>query len=280
MQKYFTAALFIFISVLLSRCASPSQNRNEKIIDPVSALPKDTFHLLCQYWELNDAEHPLEGDVPHENAAGVSLDPGIVFITDSTILENPGGEMRYGKFNVKGNKITASFDKGGKAVYIIMRLHGDELRLKRVENRDTSELIYTGTHTYWADAGKNPFSLKNYGWKIKPKKPETDEAIRNRVKGCVQFYVYYLQGYIDGGAKKIEFKSLPCCFNWYVGGITVQGESKLDKKWIDCFYSQEQAFAGRQMVEDVISKKYKWDEKETDWLKQSAPVLQQMHDSL
>lgn len=280
MRKYFSLILVLTTALFLYRCVIPVQNRNEKIADPVSERLNDTFHLLCQYWELTDAEHPTTRDVSQPDGNGFSLDPGIVFMTDSTVLENPAGEMRYGKFFFHGNEVKANFDKGKPAKYVITRLNKNELRLKRIENNYTSELIYTSTYTYWADAAKNPFAKKNYAWSIKPVKPESDEEIRNRVKQCVQFYSYYLDGYIAGGATKIDFKSIPACFNWYWGGIGVQSAAKIDKKWINCFYSYDQAMKGRQMLDDVITKKYKWNEKETDWVKQSAPVLQQIHDSL
>jgi hypothetical protein len=280
MQKKYLLIIFC-VPVLLSNCVVPSQKNNEKITDSApSGIRKDTFHLLCQLWQLTDAENPTSKDVSFTNSDSVIFQPGIVFMTDSTVLENPAGEMTYGKFNLSGGIINVKYNDGRKAVYLITRLHKDELRLKRTENKHSSYLSYTPTNTYWADANKNPFSQKNYQWAVKPKRPETDEAIKTRVKNCIQFYAYYLQGYVDGGATKIDFLGMPCCFHWYSGGISIQNENKLDKKWAHCFYSDEQAFKGRQMIEDIISKKYKWDEKEANWIKQTVPVLEQMRDSL
>jgi len=278
MRKLF----FVFFvgSVFLCNCVMPSSKKNEIITDAVSSQqPNDTFHLLCQLWQLSDADHPTFGDVSFKNDS-ILYQPGIVFITDSTVLENPTGEMRYGKFRVSGNSIKVNFDDGKQAVYIIGRLQKDQLLLKRTENKHSTELTYTPTHTYWAEANKNPFSQKNYQWVVKPEKPESDEAIKNRVRSCIQFYAYYLKGYADGGANKIDFTAMPCCFHWYQGGISIQNENNLDKKWINCFYSEEQAFKGRQMIEDIITKNYKWDQQETNWIKQSSSVLLQMRDSL
>jgi hypothetical protein len=278
-KKYL--AVFIFASILLCNCVFPSQNKNEIITDAThSALSKDTFHILCQFWKLTDADNPTAKDVSFTNDDSVLFEPGIVFMTDSTILENPTGEMSYGKFKVNGNAINVNFKDGRKAVYLIIRMRKDELRLKRTENKHSTILTYTPTNTIWPDANKNPFSQKNYQWTVKPQKPESDEAIKERVKDCIQFYAYYLKGYIDGNATKIDFRGLPCCFHWYSGGISIQNENKLDRKWANCFYSEDQAFKGRQMIEDIISKKYKWDEKETNWMKQTVPVLLQMRDSL
>lgn len=271
----------IFAAVIFSQCGMPSQNSNEKLADaPIGRVSNDTFHLLCQLWQLSDAEQPTGGDVSYETQDSVLFLPGIVFMTDSSMLENPLGEMRYGKFNLNGKTIEVVFNDGVQAEYQIGRLNKGELKLKRTEAKHTSELDYAPTNTYWSNTNKNPFSRKNYSWATAPAKAETTQEIKDRVKDCIRFYAFYLQGYVDGGATKIDFRAMPCCFNWYSGGISIQNENKLDPKWIHCFFSKQQAFEGRQMIEDIILKKYKWDETETNWIKQSIPVLIQMRDSL
>lgn len=279
MRKTFSL-IIIFSVIFFCNCVMPSENKNEKIVDAPSSIQKDTFHLLCQYWKLEDADHPTSKDISFTNDNGILFQCGIVFMTDSSVLENPAGEMTYGRFKLNGNTIDINFDDGRKAIYTVMRLHKDELLLNRVENKHTSELTFKPTNTSWTDANKNPFSKENYGWSRKPKKPESDEEIKNRVKEFVQFYKYYFDGFVNGEARNIDFTGLPCCLNWYQGGITIQSENKLDKKWINCFYSQEQAYKGRQMLQDAIVKKYNWNEKETNWLKQTASVLQQIHDGM
>ena len=269
----------LFSSILFSNCGSPSQNTSEKITENPSAA-KDTFHLLVQYWELKDADHPSSQDVSFTDDAGILNEPGIVFMSDSSVLENPVGQMSYGKFSLKGNAIDVNYNDGTKALYIIDRINKEELVLSRTEKKDITKLTYKATNTSWPDSNKNPFSKQNYEWAQKPKRQETDAEIKDRVKEYVQFFAYYFEGFINGGATEIDFTGLPNCLDWYQGGITIQNEDKLDKKWINCFYSKEQAYKGRQMLEDAIVKKYNWDAKETNWMKQLAPVLQQIHDGM
>lgn len=277
MRKLTFFSLVVFI--VFSSCGQPSQDKNEKLIDNASEMP-DTFHLLTQYWELTDADNPTSKDIAFTSDDGAEYVSGIVFMTDSTVLENPVGEMTYGKFGLNGNTINVKYDDGRKATYVIDRMTKEQLVLSRTEKKHTSKLTYKATNTSWPDSNKNPFAQQNYKWSQKPQKPETDEEIKNRVKESVQFYVYYFAGFVNGHAEQIDFNAMPNCLNWYQGGISIENEDKLNKKWIDCFYSKEQANKGRQMLEDAIVKKYNWDEKETNWMKQLIPVLQQIHDKM
>jgi len=276
-MRLFSLLIIFFIPLVFSDCSVPVKNDNEKIIGLADSPPKDTFHLLCQYWQLTDAGHPTSKDVSFTNDKGLLFQSGMVFMSDSVLLENPVGEMNYGKFKVSGNTISVNFDNGRKAIYKIGRLHKDELRLRRTENKHTTELTFKATGTYWKDARKNPFAKQNYQWAQRPEKPESDEALKIRLKNNVRFYEYYFKGFADGGASKINFDGLPCCFNWYSGGIFIQNENKLNKKWINCFYSEDQAYKGRQLLEEALNKKYDWDTTQTNWVKQTSDVLKQIN---
>jgi hypothetical protein len=271
--------LCLILSIFLVICKSPEPKANKTSVAVIQRNDKDTFQLLCQFWQLLDAENPTFHDVTY-SSDGITFESGIVFMTDSTVLENPAGDRSYGKFSLQSDSIKADYGKGRSAVYIIEKISPDSLLLKRNENKRSSNLVYKGTHTFWKNSKKNPFAPENYSWVQKPNKPEDIQQIKNRAKECVQFYSYYFQGFVDGGAQKINFEGLPCCFNWYQGGIFIQSEKTLDKKWKNCFYSEEQAFTARQMLQDALVKKYDWDSTETNWVKQTANVLQQIHDGL
>ena len=270
----------LFLSIFLSNCGTQTQKTPDKIADNPEKIKEDSFHFLKQYWQLADADHPTSRDISFTNNEGILLQSGLVLMHDSSLLENPAGDMAYGKYKISGNRINVTFDNGRKAVYTILHLSNDSLKVKRTENKHTSVLTYNATSTNWPDLDKNPFSRQNYEWTVKPKKTETDAEIKNRVKQYVRFCEYYFNGFVNGGASRIDFIGLPNCLDWYQGGITIQNDDKLDKKWANCFYSGEQASRGRQMLEDVIVKKYNWDTKETNWLKQTSSVLDQIYNNL
>lgn len=278
-NRYF--GYLFFICSFITGCATQQEYNDEKIIGEKMPAPKDPFHKLCQYWEVTDAENPTYRDIYDNQVQGVYNYPGIVFMTDSTFLEDPRATMRYGKFTLKGKVINAEFDDGKKAIYTIEDVQADTMKIRREEKGQTTILYVAGDRVFWPDASTNPYNKINSKWRIKPPKAESPQELNERLKEFVRFYQYLFIGYAESDNNKVDFMGLPSCFNWYQGGITVQNKKRLDKKWINCFYSEEQALQARQMIEDnLTSKKYNWDTTQTNWLKQTADVLKQIHDKM
>ena len=173
----------------------PDEHKDEKIVESKVHERKDPFHQLCQYWEVTDAENPTFRDLFDHHEEGIYNFPGIIFMTDSTFLENPRADMRYGKFELKGKVINAQFDDGKKAVYTIQDKEGTKMVLRRAEKGQTTILDVTGAQVFWPDARLNPFNKINSKWRIKATEKETPEELNERLKGCVQFYEYFFQGH-------------------------------------------------------------------------------------
>lgn len=276
MRNVFFALIF-FTSVLPFSCTMPDSHKDEKIVVENEPVRKDAFHQLCQYWDVTDAESPTYVDLYDNSTDGIINFPGIIFLTDSTFLENPKGNMRYGTFSLKGKIITAKFDDNKKAVYNIQKKEGDSMTVTRVEDNHTTILYLKGAKIFWPDASLNPFNKNNSKWRLKPAKSESPAELNERLKNCVQFYEYFFQGYAKSESSEMDFTGYPTCFKWYQGAIYVLSEKNLDKKWINCFYSKEQALQARQTMEDIVTtKKYNWDTTITNWPQQTADVLKQI----
>jgi len=277
--KYF--CILLSLSLLMVQCTTQQGNNDQKIADDIISHPKDPFQKLCQYWEVLDAENPVYTDVYEHQEEQVYNYPGIVFMTDSTFSENPRGKIRYGKFHYHGKMIDAKFDDGTPAKYFIQAVEGDSMVLQRIENNRKTLLYIKATNVFWPDASTDPYNEKNSLWRVKPSAPETQDQLKKRIKDCVKFYEYMFRGYAVSTNNDIDFLGLPCCFRWYQGGILVEGADHLDKKWIDCFYSEDQALQARQMIEDVLTNnKYTWDTTQTNWLLQTADVLKQIYNKM
>jgi len=124
---------------------------------------------------------------------------------------------------------------------------------------------------------EDPFYPANNLWRVRPSNPETNEQIRMRVKNCVHFYSLFFLDNHQRQEEEIAFTRLPSCFIWYNGGIGIQPRPKLDKSWMDCFYSVDQAMTGYGLIETELEKhQLKWPEHPTSWIKQTGEVLEQL----
>ncbi|MDE3213135.1 MAG: hypothetical protein KGM98_07865 [Bacteroidota bacterium] len=277
MKKY--SLLLLLSAFALGISCHMSQDRGqEKIADVQTPIPKDPFHRLCQYWEVTDADRPSYRDLFDQQVQGVFNYPGIIFLTDSTVVENPRSAMRYGQFSYKGRVITVHYDDGTQSVYTITKEVGDSMTMERKDPDHTTILHLKGDQIFWPDSKVNPFNRSIGWWMKRPSKPEADSLLRKRLKACVRFYQYYFQGEARTVSADADFQGLPCCFDWYQGAIIVQGPSHLDKKWIACFYSEAQAMQARQLMQDMlVSNQYNWDKTQTNWKLQIADVLGQVY---
>jgi hypothetical protein len=173
-------------------------------------------------------------------------------------------------------KLTHNFDDGQNVVYSIQDKQPLTMIVKRAEKDHSTILYLKASNVFWPDANANPYSKVNSQWRFRPGKPESNEELRERLKGCVKFYELFFKGHSESESNEIDFLGLPTCFKWYQGGIFVQSAKTLDKKWINCFYSEDQAQQARQMMQDVLSKKYDWDTTQRNWVKQLVPILKQV----
>ncbi|HTQ27402.1 MAG TPA: hypothetical protein VMI35_04705, partial [Puia sp.] len=126
-----------------------------------------------------------------------------------------------------------------------------------------------------------PFYPANNNWRIKPSRPESGEQIRSRIKNCVHFYALFFKDNAQRQEKDISFIGLPGCFTWYNGGIALTAFIEIGHDWKDCFYSDDQAMTGYNMLNDLMQQTtFKWPPHTENWVKQTESVLEQMYAKL
>jgi len=255
--------------------ASPTDSIAASITD--LSTSKDTLALLAQNWESKDdaLDAELSGgstnlEMPYH---GMSLFP------DHSMVSNPRDNIAFGTWELVGKDLVPTFSDGSKKQLQVLMLDAKTLILGSRESKKTMEFRADGK--IQKQLVDEPFYGTNNQWRIKPSKPETDEAIRKKVADCVHFYYTLLTDKMAKDNKSVAvFVGLPQVLNIYDGMITVVGKEKLTSKWINCFYNKEQAIKGQQMLESVITKKYTWNKKERNWIKKDAPVLKQIYNNL
>lgn len=282
--------LFGIVTIIVC-CSCKTKQSNKLATDPgrkakatgkITTLKSgdDIFKLICQNWKVEDAESPMTKDIYDRTQSGIPKYPGLCLLHDNNIVENPRGDIRLGKFVFEERKLTAKFQDGGTATYSISRALPEKLLLKRTENGKVTTLTLTGEGVGYVDAKDNPYHPLYNEWRIKPGRPEDEAALKTRLRQNMLFYEKYFQDHIDRDAASISFEGVPSCLKWFQGGITIQPEKKLDLNWIECFYSKADALKARDILEDALMKKHKWDSGITSWMEQLVPVLRSIQDSI
>lgn len=273
MKKLWILALIFFV-----QCGNSNDSTTQEVFTRDAS--SDTATILQQYWIIADADEPLGSDVIEKEGERDYM-PGIVFMNNGELIENPAGRMSGGEFTRDGDSIHFNYGNGREGSYIIKRMTTDSLQLVRTTGIQTTTLLYYATNTWWPDIDTNPFTKANMSWMIKPQTEETDAQIKQRVEDYIRFCQFYIQGYARTGSVRISFVGFPNIFNYYLSGLTIPNNDRvLNKKWTDCFYNQAQVEKAYTMVRHLVLLKYNWDEKQTNWINQMGPVLEDMRDSL
>lgn len=280
-------SLALLIAVLFCSCNNDGHKPAEKIIVADSISPSLSYlstgntipQLLCQNWENKE---DVDDGILNSGASNGDLEipfRGFTFFDDGVMVQNPRDNMKTGKWTLdeKSKIIHMIFDNGSSTDFTVDAIGVKSLLLKAGKDKAVKYVADGKKHKIVSD---DPFYPANNKWRIKPTHSETGSEIKSRVIQCVLFYNKFFQDNGDRNEKVISFYGIPSCFKWYQGGISVNNKDKLSKKWIDCFFNTDQAVQGQQLLENIISKKYKWNRQEPSWIKQSAGVLLQIADSL
>jgi hypothetical protein len=236
--------------------------------------------ILCQRWELENWEEITADRVPDVELRK-SIPRDMVLFKDSTVVLNPVGKLRLGKWrlDIKGDSrlMTLSLSDKTQRQYVIMDLASNRFILSLPEVKDFFLNLYTSRLLH-RNMYNDPFHPVNNRWRIKPLEKETDSAIYARLKNCLLFFALYFRDHIKRNTETISFEELPEIFAWYNRGIGLPDKDELSDSWIDCFYNKEEAQKGYSILRKlIVDFEYKWPSGAPGWTYETHSVLEQMY---
>ena len=279
----------IILVMALCQCNSSTGNeKDKKIFSPGDRAGADKSmvdlsdsklipKLVCQRWD-NKEDYEDVKDVSDKLEIPFR---GFYLFNDGSMVKNPRDNMVQGKwaYDDKTKLLQFTLVNGTTEQYIIRAVGYDELVLAK-PGKNTPPVKYMADGFVHRDLLNDPFYAPNMQWRVKPKAAEDDAALHKRVKDCLHFYFLYYTDNDKRNAPVISFYGLPGCFIWYAGGIHLKKEEKLDKAWKKIFYNDADASKAYVILDKMITKKYKWDKEENNWVKQNAGVLKQMEEKI
>jgi hypothetical protein len=238
--------------------------------------------ILCQDWE--NAEDAADASGLDITSALDIMYRGYSFFVDGNVVKNPRQDISMGKWVlndlVKPISISMTFDNGKNETYQLAYLSPDKMKLAKITGEEKTTTDFSSEAIKNTNVKDDPFYTSNILWRIKPTAAETDKQIKQRLKDCIHFFILFYQQKIDAKSKAVTFVGLPTCFTFYSGGVSVQDENKLTKKWIDCFYNREQALKARRLADRLIREHFKLPSSASNWLYANLAILKAMEERI
>jgi hypothetical protein len=235
----------------------------------------DIADVLCQHWGSEEFGDYLPKDLPGE----------LWMFKDSSVLEKPRGHMRTGRWRVvvidRHPILELHFQANKKEQYLIGQIEWNKLKLVDIHRREILPIKLISDGLVHQNMYNDPFHPINNQWRIPPPKPESDSAIKSRVKQCVRFYALYYRDNIRREKKEISFIGLPTIFEWYHRGIGLPDRAEVDDSWVHCFYDRAQALKGYDILRKlIVDYEFNWPQKAPSWVHETHSVLEQMYHKL
>jgi hypothetical protein len=239
--------------------------------------------LLSQPWKLDDADPAHWNEIFWDSSINARMYPELSLFKDMTVTVNAHTHIQMGKWQLykETRDLVLRFDDGTSNTYRVDRAALRQMEMNWLRANDNVLLQLSAQAIVHKRPEEDPLHPSNNRWRIRPAKPETVVQIGRRVKEYVHFFALYFRDNHLRQETDISFIGLPCCFIWYNGGIGIQNEMDLDKRWIACFYSDAQALTAYKMLVPILqSHTLHWPEHPTSWIAQTGDVLKEMADRL
>ncbi|RYY22782.1 MAG: hypothetical protein EOO04_15170 [Chitinophagaceae bacterium] len=241
--------------------------------------------VLAQHWYLDDVSAVSNDNLVWVDGNGARLFPSLNMFSDGNVTQNPRGVIKMGKWERllknKINTLRLQYHDGTNQDYRIRVLSHRNLTISWNNGKDSCWMRFRSDGVKHENELNDPYHPANNNWRIPPPKPESDSAIRSRVKSCVRFYALYYRDNIKRKKTTIEFAGLPTVFTWYDGGIGVPDEKEIEEEWIACFYNKKQALAGYKMLKKLlVDYEFDWPTGTPSWNYRTFSVLEQMYAKL
>lgn len=178
---------------------------------------------------------------------------GIITIDDGKI------EASTGQWFINDNKqILLQYKylvEQDKSLFTIRHYWHDSLQLENPvsHNRDTLYVNYILQKLRTNDSVPDLFDPALNKWRTKPVQPESDEAIRARLKQVIDYYSGYFANISGNNIPYFNIEKLLCPIKFYSGGIGMK-KFKADDAWTKVYFDSTDAHKAHGMLDHAFDK--------------------------
>ena len=204
---------------------------------------------------------------------------GVVSIDDGKI------EKSTGQWFINDNKqILLQYKylvEKNKSLFTVQHYWHDSLRLENAigKNKDTLYVHYILQKLRTNDSVPNLFDPALNKWRTKPAQPESDEAIKTRLKQVLFYYSGYFANISGNKIPYFNIEKLLCPIKFYSGGIGLK-KFNAEDDWTKVFYDNGDAKKAHGFLSHAFTDIKGYPNKGHDYVKEYIIALKIVADVL
>lgn len=152
----------------------------------------------------------------------------------------------YGTWKLSDSTIILTDHNRGRMVLDVKKL---EKRQMICLNQSTRKVYrFNGFENATSSPGESPFSIENNRWRVPAAQPETDDALRSRLKNHFRWWESYFTWALHNKLKVLDIRSTPSVLEMYANGFELKYYDYQFPEWKHIFHDTSDCWRAYQMV--------------------------------
>lgn len=213
-----------------------------------------TFNLAGT-WKLQDIITTNDFEQAARQKASLKESAQIHFFKDKTysFVAASGAYIKgTWTFDASSKRIKLDPDKNSNGIIRSIEIEENGNRLILTNPEGIAHAFAPGAASMEKETD-DPFHPDNNKWRERAKEKESEEQIRMRVKNYIKHFALILKAAKDRNAQVVNFEYSQGPIQVYSSAIGVYPYETVPAAWKQCFYNNEDAFAGYTMYENALN---------------------------
>jgi hypothetical protein len=205
------------------------------------------------------------------------------FFEDGVYTEVFGKEYRQGSWKLSRDKqnIVLTAEDARTPDTFFVKDFGDQMCVMHWLRKGVLlECTLQKTALKLKDPEKDPFHPKNNLWRKTPDAPESEEALRARLRNHVQHNLAIFTAAKERESVRLSWQYTPTCIQVLNGGIAVKKTERIPPEFFRCFHSDTDAARAVNILTPVVKRFSRPDKRSGSWTTDDALLLEKVADQL
>jgi hypothetical protein len=250
-------AIFFLSIALITGCSSPSTQKTAytSLVESDSLLG-DWMITNVEVSGNNQLKNELMQSIVEPLKNTIELTALRFQINDLLQVDDGNVTISNGNWMLLANtlKIGHAFGETRDVPFTIKKFQHDSLVMENVfeDRKDKLRVSYTMKRMYVPDSSINIFDMVQNTWRVKPTQPETEPAMRLRLKQMLAYYSAYFATLSNNHIPIFNREKIFCPLLYFDGNLEIRPFEK-DDNWVELFYDIADAQKAHKLLEKAFS---------------------------